>query len=243
MRTLTLPAVLTLALLGAATPAFAEDDPEVTREDVERKKEEVREMERKLREQESEEEARRIQEELRRRRETSRDDDYYDDRRRRDRRSGDLQLWVGLGTGLSYGWVDTDCDPSGVGPECSEEGLLSTYIGNFTVAADNGMTLRLRGVRASDRGSDEHVPYETAAMVGARFGRSSWYGLFGAGVLHNVDDEFVKGDDTVTGLAWEVMFAPASNGPMGMELGFQGNSSEHAGFIAFNVGVRFGALR
>ena len=241
MRTLTLSALLTLTLLGAATPASAQDDPEVTREDVERKKEEVREMERKLREQERADEAQRVQEELRRRRE-EREDARYEDRVRRDR-PREMQVWVGLGTGLSYGWVDTDCDPSGVGPECSEEGLLSTYIGNFTVAADNGMTLRLRGVRAADRGSDEHVPYETAAMVGARFGRSSWYGLFGAGVLHNVDDEFVKGDDTVTGLAWEVMFAPASNGPMGMELGFQGNSSEHAGFIAFNVGVRFGALR
>ena len=243
MRTLTLPAVLTLALLGAAPPALAQDEPDVTREDVERKKEEVREMERKLREQESEEEARRIQEELRRRREASRDDDYYDDRRRRERRGGDLQVWAGLGTGLAYGWVETNCGSSGVGAECSEQGVINTYIGNFTVASANGMALRLRGVRASESDNDERTPYETAAMVGFRFGRSSWYGLFGAGVLHNVDDDFVKGDDEVTGLAWEVVFAPSTYGPMGLELGFQGNSSEYADFIAFNIGVRLGALR
>ena len=243
MRTLTLSTLLALTLLGAATPVLADDEPEVTREDVERKKEEVREMERKLREQENEEEARRIQEELRRRRE-ARDDDDYDDRRRHRDRQGNMQVWVGVGTGLAYGWVDTVCGSPGFGAECSEQGLINTYIGNFTLAAANGMTLRLRGVRASDPGSDEHVPYETAAMIGARFGRSSWYGLFGAGVLHNLDDEFVKGSNaTVTGLAWEVMFAPSTYGPMGLELGFQGNSSDHASFIAFNVGVRFGALR
>ncbi len=243
MRTLTLAVVLTLALLGAATPAFAQEDPEVTREEVERKKEEVRELERKLREQENAEEAERVQEELRRRREAPRDNGDYDDRRRRERRDGEMRIWAGLGTGFGYGWIDTRCGSSGFGAECSEQGLLNTYSANFTVAADNGMALRLRGVRASESGNDEHTPYETAAMIGARFGRSSWYGLFGAGVLHDVDDDFVKGDDSVTGLAWEVIFAPSADGPMGLELGFQGNSGEHADFVAFNIGVRFGALR
>ncbi|MGQ0585749.1 MAG: hypothetical protein ACT4PK_00900 [Gammaproteobacteria bacterium] len=231
---------------GDEPAAEAEGTDEVTREELERKKREVREMERQLREQERAREAQRFEEELRARREAGRDDDY-DDRRGRDRRgrrdAGDLRMWFGVGTGIAYGWIETVCGPSGFSAECSEQGLLNTYMGNFTVSAPNGMALRLRGVRATDRGEDQHVPYETAVMVGSRFGRSNWYGLFGAGVLNNVDDDFINGSESTTGLAWEVIFAPSTYGPMGLELGVQGNSGNHADFIAFNFGVRFGALR
>ena len=231
MRTLTLPAVLTLVLLGTTPPAFAEHDPE----------------------QQSTGEAERIQDELRRRREAAHDDRVYDHRRREAARDDypydyrrrdvsrrpDLQVWVGLGTGLTRDWIETPCEPSGAGAECS---VLNTYTGNLTVVADNGMALRLRGVRASDSSDDPYAPYETAAMIGARFGRSGWHVLFGPGVLHNVDTDLVQGDE-VTGLAWEVMFAPRTHGPIGLELGVLGNTGEQADFVAFNIGVRFGALR
>jgi hypothetical protein len=204
-------------------------------------------------EQERASEAERIQDELRARREAARDDhaydhgrreaardddDAYDYRRRVVRRRPDLQVWLGLGTGLTRDWIETPCAASGAGNECS---VLNTYTGNFTVVADNGLALRLRGVRASDSSHDPYAPYETAAMIGARIGRSGWHALFGPGVLHNVDNDFVQGD--VTGLAWEVMFAPRTHGPIGLELGILGNAAEHADFVAFNIGVRFGALR
>lgn len=230
MRTLTLPAVLTLVLLGTTPPAFAEHDPEP----------------------QSTGEAERIQDELRRRREAARDDhvydhgrrepahdDYgYDPRRRIVNRRPDLQIWLGLGTGLTRDWIETPCVSSGAGTECS---ALNTYTANFTVVADTGMALRLRGVRASDSSDDPYAPYETAAMIGTRIGRSGWHALVGPGVLHNVDNAFVQGD--VTGLAWEVMFAPRTHGPIGLELGILGNAAEHADFVAFNIGLRFGALR
>ncbi|MGH8443078.1 MAG: hypothetical protein ACRETF_09280 [Nevskiaceae bacterium] len=225
---------------GDPPAAGAQGTDEVTREEVERKKRELREMERELREQERAREVERKLQERRERSEAAQDDEY--ERRESRRRASGMRIWGGLGTGISYAWAETVCSPS-FGAECSEQGLLNTYMANFTVSANNGMTVRLRGVRATDPGSDQHVPYETAALIGSRFGRSNWYGLFGAGVLHNVDDEFVKGDESTTGLAWEVIFAPSTDSPMGLELGFQGNAGNYADFIAFNFGVRFGALR
>jgi hypothetical protein len=236
MRTLTLPAVLTLTLLGAAMPAHAQDDTGVTREEVERKKEEVRELERKLREQESAAEAERIQDELRRRRESRGDDDYYGDRRRRD--SG--RMWLGVGTGVGYAHAEVTCSGGGFGAECSEEGLVNTYAANLTLSSPRGLTARLRGLRDTDKGDDVHTPYEVAALVGTRFGRSGWYGMAGYGRIYHPDDRFPR--NHTGGLAWEILFAPATDGPVGLELGFQGNNGHYVDYVAFTIGMRFGAL-
>ncbi len=208
------------------------------------------------REQEPATEAERVQEELRARREASRrdatrreaarreavrHDDPYD-RRYAPRDAFPALVWAGLGTGVAYASVDTGCSPS-FGPDCRESGVLDTYSGNLTFAGTNGLTLRLRGVRAAEAGGDARTPYEAAVMIGSRFGHSNWYGLFGPGVLHHLDDEFVNGDESTTGLAWEILYAPTAHGPMGLELGLQGHAGERADFVGFNLGIRFGTLR
>jgi hypothetical protein len=201
-------------------------------------------------------EAERIQEELRARREASRrdaarreaarrevyreDDDY--DRRYARRDAFPARVWLGVGAGVAYAPVDTACSPS-FGPDCSESGLLDTYSGNLTFSGSDGLTLRLRGVRAADAGGAARTPYETAVMVGSRLGYSDWYGLLGVGALHHLDDAVVDGDDSTTGLAWEIVYAPPAHGPLGLELGLQGNAADRADYVGFNVGIRFGSLR
>jgi hypothetical protein len=222
MRTLTLSSVLTLTLLGVASPAMAQsaDDPAVTEEEVERKREEVREMERKLREQERAEDA------------------AYE---RRKRRREDARLWFGVGTGIGYGSVEVTCSGSGFGAECTEEGLVNTFVGNVTASSARGLTARLRGLRDTDKGGDARTPYELAALLGTRFGRSSWYGMAGYGRVYHADDDFTRNHSG--GIAWEIFFAPETEGPVGLELGFQGNNGHYVDYVAFNVGMRFGALR
>lgn len=226
MRTLILGSILTATLLGAAMPAAADrrasDTP--TREEVERRKQEVREMERELREQERAE------------------DEAYERRaRHRDRHRG--RMWLGVGTGVGYGSVETTCSPGSFGDDCREEGIVNTYVANITLASSEGAAIRLRGMRQTDKGDDARTPYEQAALVGTRFGRSNWYGLVGYGQVRHADDEFVKGPgERAGGLAWEIMFAPSTEGPVGLELGFQGNNGHYVDYVAFNVGMRFGAL-
>lgn len=151
-------------------------------------------------------------------------------------RSG--RAWIGAGTGVGYGSVELPCS-GGLFNDCSEEGRLRTYSANVTFSGRNA-ALRLRGIRDLDKGSDRRTPYETAALVGTRFGRSDWYGLVGAGRIRHADDRF-KGD--ANGFAWEILLAPSSSGPVGFEMSFQGNSGRDVEFVAFNLGLRFGALR
>lgn len=220
-----------IGLLAAAPMMASADDESVTREELEQKKREVREMERELRRQEREaEEARRRPV-----------DDYEEDRmeRRRAHRAG-VRAWAGIGAGVGWGAVDVTCQPGSFGDDCREEGVLHTYTGNVTVAGPAG-ALRVRGIRQADKGDDARTPYETAALIGTRFGRSDWYGLAGYGRVRHADDDFTE--DKASGFAWEILFAPSSSGLTGLELSFQGNSGEDVDFVAFSIGLRLGALR
>lgn len=223
MRTLILGSILTISLLGTG-PVLAHDeardDRGVSREEVERKRQEVREMERELRERE-------------------RDEDAAYERRRRDHHHG--RIWLGVGAGVGVANVETVCNPPGSSDDCSESGFLNTWSGNVTMSGSHGGAIRLRGVRATDKHDDARTPYETAALVGSRFGRSNWYGMVGYGRVHHPDDEAVR--DESGGFAWEILFAPSTDGPVGLELGFMGNGGHHADYVAFNLGMRFGALR
>lgn len=228
---------LTLGLLVAASltfmpPASAhegdEHDPGVTRQDVDRKKREAREMERELRRRERE-----------RAREHERVEEVDHEERRRARR-GTARMWVGVGAGVSYGAVDVPCQSNSFGDDCREEGVFNTYTGNVTMAGPHG-ALRLRGLRQADKGDDSRTPYETAALLGTRFGRSDWYGLAGYGRIRHADDDFTE--ERAGGFAWEILFAPSSEALTGLELSFQGNSGEDVDFVAFNIGMRIGALR
>lgn len=214
----------------------ATHEDEVTREEVQRKKREVREMERELRRQEQERERERDRD---RDRDTVRD---RDDRHphRHARAEPPLRLWLGVGAGVGWGAVDVPCQPNSFGADCREEGTLNTYSANATLAGRHG-AIRLRGLRQTDKGDDSRTPYETAALIGSRFGRSSWYGFAGYGRILHADDDFEEED--ASGFAWEILFAPASDGPTGFELSFQGNSGEDVDFVAFNIGMRIGALR
>lgn len=240
MRFLIVGLAATIGLLGAAAPARAGDeavfrdapalqlagheagaqDDAVTREEVERKKRELREMERELREQERADQA--------------------DEERRRARRERRPRLWVGLGAGVGYGAVDVPCTSGFFGDDCQEEGIVNTYTANVTLAGAGG-ALRLRGIRDADKGDDARTPYEQAAMLGTRFGRSNWYGFAGYGRFRHVDDRYPE--DRAAGFAWEIVFAPASESLTGLELSFQGNSGDDVDLVAFNIGLRLGALR
>lgn len=146
-----------------------------------------------------------------------------------------VRAWIGVGTGIAIGSVDIECSGGG---DCSESGPFQTYSANVTIAGP--MALRLRGIRAAEDESNGRTPYETAALLGGRFGRSNWYGLVGAGRIRHPDDNF-RGD--ASGFAWEILFAPSGSGGAGLELSFQGNAGEEVDFAAFNLGMRFGALR
>lgn len=216
-------AALGLAFAMPALAADRKDDDRLTREEVEERKREVREMERELREQE-------------------RDEDRVHERRAARRQHHRGRAWIGVGAGVGYGSVETVCSPpSSSNRECTEGGILDTFTGNVTLAGANGAALRLRGIREGDKENDGRTPYETAALIGSRFGRSNWYGLVGYGRVHHPDDEAVK--DESGGFAWEILFAPSHTGPVGLELGFQGHNGRQADFVAFNIGMRFGVLR
>lgn len=222
----------TVISLLAATPmlAYADDESGVTREEVERKKREVREMERELRRQEREAQA-----------EAEAEADEPPVRRgRHTPRRSNTRMWIGVGAGVGWGAVDVTCDPGSFGDDCREEGLLNTYTGNVTLAGPHG-ALRLRGLRQSDKGDDRRTPYETAALIGTRFGHSNWYGLAGYGRIRHADDDFPE--ERAGGFAWEILFAPSSEAITGLELSFQGNTGEDVDFVAFNLGLRFGVLR
>lgn len=208
----------------------ATHEDELTREEVQRRKREVREMERELRRQEQERERERAR---------GRDDDDHHGHRHA-RHEPAVRMWLGVGAGVGWGAVDVPCQPSTFGADCREEGTLNTYSANATLAGRNG-AIRLRGLRQTDKGDDSRTPYETAAMLGSRFGRSPWYGFAGYGRIMHADDDFQE--DEASGFAWEILFAPASDGPTGFELSFQGNSGEDVDFVAFNIGMRLGALR
>jgi hypothetical protein len=219
MRSLVLGIAVTTALL-AATPAAAQStgsDKPVTREEVREKKRELREMERELREQEREGRA-----------------EVREERRHRTR------MWAGVGAGVGWGAVDVECRPGSFGDDCREEGALNTFSANLTLAGRDG-AIRLRGLRQSDKGDDSRTPYETAALIGTRFGSSDWYGMAGYGRIRHPDDDFQK--DRAGGFAWEILFAPSSTGATGLELSFQGNTGDDVDFVAFNIGLRVGALR
>jgi hypothetical protein len=203
------------------SPSAADED--VTREDVQQKKRELREMERELRRKEREEQ------------EAARDDEP----RRAQPRRGGARAWIGASYGVMYGSAEVACAPSTFGDDCTEEGIINTYGANITVANDTNI-FRLRGMRDADKGDERRTPYEQAALVGARFGHSDWYGMVGYGRIRHVDDRFT--DDRAQGFAWEIIFAPSARGLTGLELSFHGNSGDEVDIVGFNIGLRIGAL-
>lgn len=188
-----------------------DNDDQLTREELRERKRELREQERELRERE----------------------------RRKARKPLAPRVWAGIGAGVAYGSVDVPCSPNPVGSDCTEEGDLRTYSANVTFSGRN-TALRIRGIRDQDKGGDARTPYEVAALIGSRFGRSNWYGLVGAGEIRHPDDKL---KDDAHGFAWEILFAPSSEGPTGLELSFQGNSGKDVDFVGFTLGFRIGALR
>ena len=191
-------------------------DDTLTREELRERKRELRAQERELREREREERGRKARASLRPR------------------------FWVGVGGGAGYASVDVPCESTFFGDDCTEEGSVHTYSANVTLSGPH-TALRLRGIRDSDKGDDARTPYEMAAMLGSRFGYSNWYGFLGYGRTLHADDRYLEGD--AEGMAWEIVFAPSSQGATGLELGFQGNSGHDVDFVRFNLGLRFGALR
>ena len=148
-----------------------------------------------------------------------------------------VRSWLGLNFGIVSGNVEVPC--SGVGPPdgCSEGGVFPTLGLNFTVTGKHA--LRLRAVRAEEENT-RHKPYELAALVGTRIGRSHWYGLVGAGRINHPDDE---NEASTTGLAWEFVRARPTADEVGFEFAVQGNSLGEADFWGVALGLRFGKLR
>lgn len=148
------------------------------------------------------------------------------------------RAWIGAGAGIGWATVDVPC--SFGGGECTKGGTLGTYNANVTITGPHSI-LRVRGVREQDKGDNQRTPFEEAALVGTRFGHGDWYGLLGYGRILHPHDDYTKGD--AHGLAWEIIFAPSSYGPLGMELSFQGNQGADVSYFTFNIGARFGMLR
>lgn len=150
------------------------------------------------------------------------------------------RFWIGVGAGAGLASIKTQCsgDPQHT-YNCDQGGDLGTYSANVTITGPYS-ALRLRGIRQTDDGGNQHVPYEEAALVGSRFGHSNWYGLAGVSRLQHIDD---KHPDDSHGFAWEILFAPSSMAATGLELSFQGDLGEAVDFFGVNVGMRFGQLR
>lgn len=193
-----------------------DDGRPLTREELRERKRELREQERELRRHERDEHHARAYRSLRPR------------------------VWLGIGTGAGYAAVDVPCTSTFFGDDCTEEGILHSYSANLTLSGPH-TALRLRGIRDSDKGDDARTGYETAAMLGTRFGPSNWYGFAGYGRVLHPDDRYTGGD--AEGFAWEIVFAPSSRGATGFELSFQGNSGHDVDFVLFNLGLRFGSMR
>lgn len=146
------------------------------------------------------------------------------------------RTWLGLNLGIVSGSVDLPCPTPG-GGDCDEGGVFPALGANLTVAGKGA--LRLRAIRAEEDNTD-HKPYELAALVGMRMGRSHWYGLVGVGRIVHPDDDY-RGN--VTGLAWEFVRARPTSEGVGFEFSFYGNSLGDANFAGVAVGMRLGRLR
>lgn len=204
--------------------------PPPTREELDRRKRELREQERARREIERRDE------------DSQRDRERVHTERSRERTEHVLspRFWLGVSAGVGYGNAEVPCQTSTFGYEdCHEEGITNTYAANITLSGPR-TALRLRGVRDADKGDERRTPYETAALVGMRMGRSNWYAFAGYGQIHHVDDRFVE--DHASGFAWEFVFAPASRAISGFELSISGQSGEEVDWIGTNIGARFGLL-
>jgi hypothetical protein len=147
--------------------------------------------------------------------------------------------WFGIGTGVLHGTVEYDC----VSGKCDEQGIINTYSANFTAAGP--MAARVRATRSrrkdgEDANGNPRTAYETAALIGPRFGQSPWYGLIGVGRIRHADDNVPQ---KIEGFSWEILMAPRTAGNAGFELSFHGHNSRHLEFVGFSLGMRFGALR
>ena len=171
-------------------------DDRLTREEIREEERELRERKRELREEEREL------------------------RRREARRPLAPRIWVGVGTGIGFASFDIPDSACSFNSDCTHEESWRTYNANVTFSGPR-TALRFRGIRDADKGSDQRTPYEQAVLIGSRFGRSNWYGMVGAGRIRHADDKLVK---DVNGFAWEILFAPSSEGGTGLELSFQGNT-------------------
>jgi hypothetical protein len=146
-----------------------------------------------------------------------------------------VRRWIGVNVGLVSGSVDVPC--GGGGGDCSEGGVFPALGVNFTATGRHAF--RLRVVRAEEDNT-RHKPYELAALVGTRLGRSHWYGLVGAGRINHPDDEH---EERVTGVAWEFVRARPTADDVGLEFAVLGNTGGEADYWGVAIGARFGKLR
>lgn len=195
-----------------------DEDRPLTQEEIRERRRQLREEDRELRKEEREAK--------------------QEERAREAKRRTQPRAWIGLGAGTGWGSAEVLCT-TGSYADCNEEGLVSTYSANVTLAGPR-TSLRLRGIRDQDKGDEARTPYETAAMIGNRFGSSNWYGFVGYGRIRHVDDRF---PGKAGGFAWEVVFAPSTEAASGFEMSFQGNTGHEVDFVAFNLGLRLGLLR
>ena len=148
------------------------------------------------------------------------------------------RFWIGAGAGAGVSTITVRCSSTSTTYDCDQSGDIATYSANVTITGPYS-AMRLRGVRAQDKGNDKYVPYEEAVLVGSRFGHSNWYGLAGVGRLQHIDD---KHPDDTHGFAWEILFAPSTPSAIGMEISFQGELGNDVDYVGVNLGMRFGAL-
>ena len=145
--------------------------------------------------------------------------------------------WVGVNAGIVTGDVNVPCGSVEVGDGCSEGGMFTSLGGNLTFAGQ--AALRLRAIRANE--DTDHMPYETAALLGLRLGkRSNWYGFVGPGRIMHADDDF---QGIAHGMAWELVRAAPEQDGMGFEFSLYGNTGPDVDFTGIALGLRFGNLR
>jgi hypothetical protein len=147
------------------------------------------------------------------------------------------RAWLGVNAGLGYGGVELCHNQK---PDnCTREGLFGTYGANVTLTGAQGL-LRLRATRGDQKGGNLHMPYEEAALIGSRFGRSSWYGALGYSNIVHPHDGYTG---TLKGVGYDLFFPPSSGGPIGFELSFHGMFANEGNYEAISLGLRFGNLR